>query len=84
MTEVEAFASRVLERVSLHGPIKLEDLGSLLPHWTWNQMFSAVDRLSREGRIEVHHPDRCTYIVALRASRERKHGSLGWSTNLPN
>ncbi len=47
MTEVEALAFRVLERVSLYGPIQFEDLGSLLLHCTWNQMFAAVDRLAR-------------------------------------
>jgi hypothetical protein len=71
MTEAEAIAFRVLERVSWHGPIQLEELGRLLPHCMWNQMFAAVDRLSREGRLEVHHPERCTYVVALRTSGGR-------------
>ncbi len=60
MTESDAVAFGVLERVSIHGPVQLEDLGRLLPHYTWNQMFAAVDRLSREGRLELQHPDRCT------------------------
>ncbi|MBI3355236.1 MAG: hypothetical protein HY038_00405 [Nitrospirae bacterium] len=67
MTEVEALAFKVLEQVSLHGPIQLEKLGVLLPACTWNQMFAAVDWLSREGRLEIQHPDRCTYEVRLRA-----------------
>lgn len=49
MTEVEELAFRVLERVSLHGPLQLEELGKLLLACTWNQMFAAVDRLSWEG-----------------------------------
>lgn len=66
MTGVEILAFKVLERVSLHGPIQLEELGALLPACTWNQMFAAVDWLSREGRLEIQHPDRCTYVVRLR------------------
>jgi hypothetical protein len=73
MTEAEALTFRVLEHVSLHGPIQLEELGTLLPSCTWNQMFAAVDRLSREGRLEIHHPDRCTYVVRLRTP-SRDHG----------
>lgn len=68
MTEADAIAFRVLERISLHGPVHFEDLARLLPLFTWNQMFAAIDRLSREGRVNIHHPDRCTYIVALRSS----------------
>lgn len=66
MTESEALAFRVLERVSLHGPILLEGLNRLLPYFTWNQVFAAVDRLSREGRLELRHPDCCVYVVRLR------------------
>jgi hypothetical protein len=68
MTESEALAFRVMERVSLHGPVLLEELNRLLPDCTWNQLFATVDRLSREGRLEIHHPDRCAYIVRLRSA----------------
>ena len=84
MTEVEALAIRVLERVSLHGAIQFDDLGLLLPHCTWNQMFVVVDRLSREGMVEISHPDRCTYIVALRGFLRRQNGSSHREVSLPN
>ena len=84
MTEAEAFVFRVLERVSLHGPVHLEELVKLLPRYTWNQTFAAVDQLSREGRLQIHHPDRCTYIVALRTSSDGRTGPFPGQANLPS
>ncbi len=59
MTEVEALALKVIERVSLHGPLQLEELGKLLQASSWNQMFLAVDWFNREERLEIMYPDRC-------------------------
>ncbi len=66
MTEVEALALKVIERVSLHRPLQLEELGKLLQTSTWNQMFLAVDWLNREERLEIMYLDRCNYVVRLR------------------
>jgi hypothetical protein len=58
--------------------VLLEELNRLLPDCTWNQVFAAVDRLSREGRLEIHHPDRCAYVVRLR------NGSGGTGSGKPS
>jgi hypothetical protein len=34
-----------------------------LSRFTFNQVFSAIDRLSRDGRISLRHPTRFTYLV---------------------
>lgn len=70
MTEAEAVASRVLERVLQHGPIRLDELERLLPCCTWNQMFPVVDRLCREGKLVLRRPDRFTYMVVLPPSQD--------------
>ncbi|TKS61549.1 MAG: hypothetical protein EWM72_00297 [Nitrospira sp.] len=77
MTEDEELAFGVLERVSLHVPLQLEELGNLLPACTWNQMFAAVDRLSREGRLEIQHPDHSSYVVRLQTPTQ-------WSGGFPS
>jgi hypothetical protein len=39
----------------------------LLPHYTWNQVFAVVDRLSREGAIVIKRHGRFDYLVSLSA-----------------
>jgi hypothetical protein len=34
-----------------------------LSHFTFNQIFSAIDRLSRDGRVRLQHPTPFTYLV---------------------
>ena len=45
--------------------MNIEDLRLLLPGCTWNQLFSAIDHLSREGKVALHRGDRCTYVLSL-------------------
>jgi DNA-binding transcriptional regulator PaaX len=59
--EVEAVILTVLER---QGPIPFEELVQLLPAFTWNQVFAAVDRLSREGNLTLRRPNRATYLLS--------------------
>ncbi len=48
------------------GPCAFEDLVRALPSYSWNQVFAAVDRLSREGTLRLSHPARCDYQVSIR------------------
>lgn len=57
MTEIETLVFRVLERVSLHGPLQHEELGKLLPVYTCNQIILAADRIGIERRREMRHLD---------------------------
>ena len=43
--------SKILAIVHEGGSILLEDLPSCLPESTWNQVFTSVDELSRQGAI---------------------------------
>ena len=54
--------TRALER---QGPCTLDALASRLPTCTWNQIFMAVDALSREGTISLQPCAHCQYLVSL-------------------
>ena len=57
-----ALITRALDR---RGPCTLDALASRLPTCTWNQIFMAVDALSREGTISLQPRARCQYLVSL-------------------
>jgi hypothetical protein len=58
--------SIILEQVQRSGPCTLENLVHLLPDLSWNQVFSAVDHLSREGQLTLRQPTRFEYMVSVR------------------
>ncbi len=42
---------RILEQVNEESVIGLDSLVQMLPEYSWNQIFSAVDQLARAGTI---------------------------------
>lgn len=60
--EIEWLITRELKR---QGPCTLETLAGRLPTCTWNQVFMAVDALSREGTITFQPHRRFQYLVSL-------------------
>ena len=60
--ETEALVIRDLER---QGPCTLDALAYRFPACTWNQIFIAVDALSRKGTISIQPRARCQYLVSL-------------------
>ena len=48
----------------------LEEVGALCPHLTWNEVFLAVDYLSRNGQIRMTVDDGRTYKVQAVHARE--------------
>jgi hypothetical protein len=65
MTDLDAFAFTILERVAARGPMDLEDLQQLFRHQSWNRLFVAVDQLSRKGSLTIQRIDRCSYLISL-------------------
>jgi hypothetical protein len=53
----EAPERRILQHLHEEAVISLDALVLRLPEYTWNQIFHAVDRLAREGKIVLrrHH-----------------------------
>jgi hypothetical protein len=58
-----------LEQVGKDCP--LEEMMDLCPDLTWNQMFLAIDDLSRRGEVQVTMEADRTYRVQVRRSESR-------------
>jgi hypothetical protein len=55
----------VLDMLQTTGPCYLDDLVIQLPSLSWSEVFVAVDRMSRDGRLFLRRLARSTYYVAL-------------------
>lgn len=62
---MEAVDSAIFQEVAWRGPLRLEELMDKLPAYGWNQIFSAVDRLSRDNRLSLQRVGRGIYLVRL-------------------
>ncbi len=58
-------ASIILQDLKQLGPCTPEELVQRLPAYTWNQVFSAVDQLCRDGRLTLRQPSRFAYLISL-------------------
>ncbi|HEX6948506.1 MAG TPA: hypothetical protein VF127_02815 [Nitrospira sp.] len=47
----DALMAQILEQLDEEAVIGLDALIQMLPSYSWNQIFAAVDRLARTGRI---------------------------------
>ena len=68
--EIEDTIMLVLE---YGGPCTLDRLVETLPTYSWNQIFAAVDAMSRDGRLRLRHLDRFGIQVALRRQSFRPY-----------
>ena len=66
--EVETAILRQLDEC---GSCTMEELVRALSHFTLNQVFFAIDRLSREGKVSLRHPMRFVYLVSAAGSGPR-------------
>ena len=67
-SEIEYTIIQILES---HGSCTLDRLVDIIPDCSWNQIFTAIDTMSRDGRLRLQHPDRCGIQVSLRSSTYR-------------
>lgn len=65
MEEQDAFEFSVMEQVSSRAPISFDELARLFKSHTWNRLFAATDRLSRDGALAIRRVDRGTYLISL-------------------
>ena len=66
----------ILQHLEEHGSCTIEELFHSLSHFTLNQVFFSVDRLSREGKVSIRHPTRFVDLVSVVGSGTRKQVSL--------
>lgn len=72
----------VLDVLQRTGPCGLDDLVVQLPNFTWSRMFTAVDRMSRDGRVLLDRHARSIYSVAL-PSQQASPCSISWQQESP-
>jgi hypothetical protein len=65
MLRTDALESAIRQELARVGLCTLEELNERLPYSSWNQVFSAVDRLSRAGTVTFLRPDSPDYILSL-------------------
>ena len=65
MTELYETEALIIRELEQQGPCTLDALAYRLPACTWNQIFMAVDALSREGTISLQPRAHCQYLVSL-------------------
>lgn len=63
MAEVADIERAILRELVRIGPCAFDDLALVLCDYSWNQVFAAVDRLSRQGRLALRHPGRFGFVV---------------------
>jgi hypothetical protein len=55
----------IVEQLRLRGPCCLDDVVTYLPDFRWGEVFGAVDRMSRDGRVLLRQLGYSTYQIAL-------------------
>ena len=77
MRQLDFLESAIRRELARVGTCTLEELNERLPYSSWNQVFSAVDRLNRAGTITLQRPDSSGYLLSLapRPSTETPHAT---------
>jgi hypothetical protein len=57
----------IIELLQRTGPCCLDDVVTYLPDLSWGEVFVAVDRMSRDGRLLLRQLGYSAYQIALRA-----------------
>lgn len=55
----------IVEKLQKGGPCCLDDVVMSLPNSSWGEIFSAVDRMSRDGRVSLRQSGYSAYQVRL-------------------
>ena len=63
---------RIVATLHAGGTKTLEQLAAELPDVSWPQVFLAIDRLSRSGRVVLHRTSRGDYQASLSRSEVRE------------
>jgi len=65
MTQTATTLDLIMEAITHHPGCALDELVTVCPTLTWNQVFLEVDRLSRDGflRLALVAPGRYTVVI---------------------
>ncbi|MBS0169804.1 MAG: hypothetical protein JSR62_05575 [Nitrospira sp.] len=67
MRQFNQIESAILQGLARRGPCTIDELIQRLPDYSWNQVFTTVDRLSRRSFLTLRHPTTFQYVVSLNA-----------------
>jgi hypothetical protein len=65
MIRAQNIESAIYRELNNLGPCTFEELVTRLPDYSWNQIFAAVDRISREGTVTLRHPTPFGYLLSV-------------------
>jgi hypothetical protein len=61
----------IIEELTYLGACQVEDMVERLTEFTWNQVFSAIDRLIRDGTLMLQRPAPFGYEISITSGRNR-------------
>lgn len=65
MTQFNQIESAILQGLVRRGPCTVDELVQRLPDYSWNQVFTTVDRLSRGSVLILRRPTTFQYVISL-------------------
>lgn len=71
MMRAQDIDQAIIHDLTAHGTCQVEDMVERLAGFTWNQVFSAIDRLSRDGILALQRPARFGYEISITSGRKR-------------
>jgi hypothetical protein len=71
--------SAIRMHLSREGPCTLESLLTRLSEFSWSEIFSVVDQLSREGTLVLRRPARFGYEVSIPMASRSAQSSPSWA-----
>jgi hypothetical protein len=63
----------IVEKLRESGPCCLDDVVTYLPNSSWGEVFGAVDRMSRDGRLSLRQLGYSTYQLTLKSVVQGAH-----------
>lgn len=69
MLQTDSLDSAIHHVLARTGTCTIDVLIGRLPSYSWNQVFSAVDRLNRAGTVTLQRQDSPEYLLALAPRR---------------
>ena len=80
MTPVE---EAILDKLRESGPCCLDDVVTYIPNLTWGDVFSAVDQMSRDGRLSIRQLGYSTYQISLGSRFEHSNSTSSQTGRTP-
>ena len=71
MMRAQDIDQAIIHDLTAHGTCQVDDMVERLAGFTWNQVFSAIDRLSRDGTLALQRPARFGYEISITSGRKR-------------